>query len=177
MRILKAFAITAAVIGGLASCKTTEANYRAAYEATKSARDAADTDDGLDDNTRRMLAKNSRNRLAKHVVGSDTLSVSTLFIKLDEGQAVERLPQFSVVANAFSQVFNARALCSRLKEAGFENAYIFHTATPDYYVAAGGSDDISDIPEILRRLDAAGNPGSRAGFPAIIRDGLYKTSR
>lgn len=177
MKILKVFAIAAITVAGLASCKTTEENYRAAYEATKNARAAADADDGLDDNTRRLLAKNSRNRQAKHVVGSDTLAVATLFVKLDEGQAVERLPQFSVVANAFSQVFNARALCKRLKEAGFENAYIFHTATPDYYVAAGGSDDISEIPEILRSLAAAGNPGSRAGFPAVIRDGSYKQPR
>ncbi|MDE6228764.1 MAG: hypothetical protein K2M40_03110 [Muribaculaceae bacterium] len=179
MKQLKVLAIAAAALVGLASCKTTEANYRAAYEATKSAQAAADADDGLDDNTRRLLAKNSNYRTATYVVGSDTLAVSVLFVKLDDGQAVEQLPQFSVVANAFSQVFNARALCSRLKEAGFENAYIFHTATPDYYVAAGGSDDISDIPAIMQALAKAGNPGSRAGFPAIIRNGFYRpqTSR
>lgn len=157
------------VFAGLASCRTTEANYRAAYEATKSARAAADgAEDDLDENTRRLLAADQKHRQSKHVVGTDTLQVVTLFGKLEEG-AVDRLPQYAVVANAFSQVFNAKALCKRLQEAGFSGAFIMRTATPDYYVAAGGSDDIAAIPALRDSLAAAGNPGSRAGFPAIVR--------
>ncbi|MDE6514397.1 MAG: hypothetical protein K2L05_09485 [Muribaculaceae bacterium] len=174
MKSLKAFAIIALALVGFASCKTTEANYRAAYEATRATQAAADSDDGLDENTRRLLAKNSRQKQVTHIVGSDTIQYVTIFGRLYENQSVERLPQFSVVSNAFSQIFNAQALCKRLKEAGFENAYIFYTATPDYYVAAGGSDDLSDIPAIIKALDKAGNPGSRKGFPAVIKSGIKR---
>lgn len=174
MNLLKTFVIAAVALCGFASCKTTEANYRAAYEATKASQAAAVSDDGLDDNTRRLLAKNTRNRLSTQIVGNDTIAIATLFVNLEKDQAVDRLPQFSVVSNAFTQVFNARALCKRLQEAGFENAYIFHTSTPDYYVAAAGSDDIADIPAILKKLDKCGNPGSRAGFPAVIRNAQYR---
>ncbi len=170
MKSLKAFVIVSLALVGFASCKTTEANYRAAYEATRATQAAADSDDGLDENTRRLLAKNSRQKQAKHIVGNDTISYTTMFGRLYENQAVERLPRYSVVSNAFSQVFNAQALCKRLKEAGFEKAYIFYTATPDYYVAAGGSDEISEIPSIIKALEKAGNPGSRKGFPAVIRN-------
>lgn len=174
MKLLKAFVIAAVMLCGFASCKTTEANYRAAYEATKASQAAADSDDGLDENTRRLLAKNTRNRRSVHIVGNDTIAVATLFANLEKNQAVDRLPQYSVVSNAFSQVFNARALCKRLQEAGFENAYIFYTSTPDYYVAAGGSDDIADIPAIIKKLAQSGNPGSRAGFPAVFRNAQYR---
>lgn len=175
MKSLKAFAIIALALVGFASCKTSEANYRAAYEATRAAQAAVDSDDdGLDENTRRLLAKNSRQKHATHIVGNDTIQYVTIFGRLSDNQSVGQLPQFSVVSNAFSQIFNAQALCKRLKEAGFDNAYIFYTSTPDYYVAAGGSDDISDIPAIMKALEKAGNPGSRKGFPAVIRSGIKR---
>ena len=111
MKSLKAFAIIALALVGFASCKTTEANYRAAYEATRATQAAADSDDGLDENTRRLLAKNARQKHVTHIVGSDTIQYVTIFGRLYENQSVERLPQFSVVSNAFSQIFNAQALC------------------------------------------------------------------
>lgn len=160
----------AALLGAvLTSCRTTEANYRAAYEATKASQTAVATDDdGLDENTRRMLNLDRKQHQYVQITGTDTLKVTNVFATLEEGP-VENVPQFSVVANAFSQLFNARALMKRLQEAGFEGAYIFKNSTPDYFVAAGGSDNIADIPAIEKALNDAGNPGSRAGFPAIVR--------
>lgn len=152
----------------LSSCRTTEANYRAAYEATKSSQAVAASDDGLDENTRRMLNLDKKQHQYVQIVGQDSLNITNVFAILEEG-SVENVPQFSVVANAFSQLFNAKALMKRLQEAGFDNSYIFKTATPDYYVAAGGSDNVADIPAIRNALEKAGNPGSRAGFPAIVR--------
>lgn len=170
MRFLRALVILAPVLACLASCRTTEANYRAAYEATKASQKAAADDDGLDENTRRLLAANRKERQSQQIVGNDTISIVTLFANLEQGpEGMSRMPKYAVVANAFSQVFNARALCTRLQEAGFAGAYIFRTSTPDYYVAAGGSDNIGEIPAIREALAKAGNPGSRAGFPAVIR--------
>ncbi|MCM1310459.1 MAG: SPOR domain-containing protein [Bacteroides sp.] len=152
----------------LTSCRTTEANYRAAYEATKASQAAAQSDDGLDENTRRMLNLDKKQHQYVHIIGTDTLNITNVFAVMEQG-SIPAVPQFSVVANAFSQLFNAQALLKRLQEAGFKDAYIFKTGTPDYYVAAGGSDNVADIPAIRRKLEKAGNPGSRAGFPAIVR--------
>lgn len=161
--------ITIALAGAtLCSCRTTEANYRAAYEATRASQAVADSDDGLGENTRRMLNLDKKQHQYIQIVGTDTLNVTNVFAILEDGPD-NHVPQFSVVSNAFSQLFNARALMQRLKEAGFENAYIFKTPVPDYYVAAGGSENIADIPAIIKALNAAGNPGSRAGFPAVVR--------
>ncbi len=162
----------AAAAISLVGCKTTEANYRAAYEATMASR-TPNEHDGLDENTRRLLALDRKNVRSNVVVDGDTLAVTTLFVTMESNDP-KFVPQYSVVSNAFSQVFNARALLNRLIDAGFTHAYIFKTATPDYYVAAGGSDDIADIPPIRKRLNEAGNPGSRAGFPVIIRSGGYR---
>lgn len=158
------------VFAGLTSCRTTEANYRAAYEVAKASQEraAAADDDGLDENTRRMLALNHKNRQSVQIVGSDTLNISTIYCKLESGPT-DTVPQYAVVANAFSQVFNANALRERLQQAGFKDAYILRTSTPDFYVAAAGSDNVADIPAIVSALAQAGNPGSRAGFPAVVR--------
>lgn len=160
----------------LASCKTTEANYKAAYDVAKAAQSrtaASDPDDGLDENTRRLLARDKASATATHIVGSDSLKVTTLFVKMVQGPS-DFVPQYSVVLNAFSQVFNAKAMCRRLQENGFPDAYIFQTATPDYYVAAGGSDELADIPAILKKVSQAGQLGTRAGFPSVIRAGGYR---
>lgn len=169
MNCAKTLIILSLVSVGLASCRTTEANYRTAYQTTKSAQ-SVDDEDGLDENTRRLLAANRKDRQSQLIVGNDTIKVTTLFATLEQGpDSMTSMPQYAVVANAFSQVFNAKALCKRLKEAGFTGAYIFRTATPDYYVAAGGCDDIAGIPAISEALAKAGNPGSRAGFPAVVK--------
>lgn len=153
-------------------CKTTEANYKAAYDAAVASR--TDNSDGeLDENTRRLLALDRKNAHTKAVVNGDTIDVTVLFVTMEEGPT-DKVPQYSLTVNAFSQIFNAKALLGRLKEAGFANAYIFKSGTPDYYVAAGGSDDIADIPAMVRQLHGAGNPGSRPGFPAVVRSGGYR---
>lgn len=164
----KLFIIIALAGAALSGCRTTEANYRAAYDATKAKQVVADADDGLDENTRRLLNINKKQHQYIQIVGTDTLNITTVFANFQEGP-VSHLPEFSVVANAFSQRFNAQALLKRLRDIGFKDAYIFETATPDYYVAAGGSDNVNDIPKIRESLAKAGNPGSRPGFPAIIR--------
>lgn len=159
-------AITITVV--MTSCRTTEANYRAAYEATKASQAAVSADDGLDENTRRLLNLNNRQQQYVQIVDTDTLNITNIFATIEEGP-MEVAPQFAVVANAFSQIFNAKALLKRLQDAGFKDAYIFKSSVPDYYVAAGGSDNVADIPAIVEALAKAGNPGSRAGFPAVVR--------
>lgn len=164
----KLIALSLLTLLAATSCRTTEANYRAAYEATKASQAATLSDDGLDENTRRLLNLNNKQHQYIQIVGSDTLNITNVFATLEEGPMTSA-PEFAVVANAFSQIFNAKALLKRLQDAGFANAYIFKSATPDYYVAAGGSDNVADIPAIRDALAKAGNPGSRKGFPSIVR--------
>lgn len=158
----------------LASCKTTEANYKAAYDIAKgAAKNSADADDGLDDEIRRLLAANKKTAQTSEIVGNDTLAVTTLFVGMDKGEH-KRVPRYSVVLNAFTQKFNAEAMMNRLIDAGFTGAYVIHTSVPDYYVAAEGTNNIADVPAILRRVEQAGNLGQRAGFPAVIRSGGWR---
>ena len=169
------------LLGALAlgGCKTTEANYKAAYDATRAAqaRAAAEEDEALDDNTRRMLAKDRRNAHSLIVAAGDTLEVTTLPVKLvpECSAGLKQTPRYSVVLNAFAMLFNAKAMQQRLIDAGFTGAYVFQTARPDYYVCPGGSDNADEIPAILRRVEAAGNLGQRAGFPAVIRNGSWRS--
>lgn len=173
MKKLTFIAIVLASLG-IASCKTTEANYKAAYDIAKSTQQSEEeSDNGLNEETRRLLAGNRKTAKAQTIVGNDTIEVTTLFVKMEQGSH-DRVPQYSVVLNAFTQKFNAQAMMQRLIDAGFTDAYVFCTSTPDYYVAADGKDDIAEIPAILQQVEKAGNLGSRSGFPAVIRSGGWR---
>lgn len=171
MKRLLFFALICALFSG---CKTTEANYRAAYEVAREARDAkASEDDGLDPETRAMLARQKQRGVSRQIVGSDTLSVTTLFVKMTSGEP-DRVPRYSVAVNSFSQKFNAQAMMQRLRENGYPGAYVFETGTPDYYVATAGSDSIEALPLLLEQSQRAADKGMRSGFPKIIQSGGYR---
>lgn len=156
----------------LSGCRTTEANYRAAYEVAKEAREAkAAEDDGLDAETRRMLDRQKQRGVSKQIVGADTLAITTLFVKMTDGTP-DRVPRYSVTVHSFSQRFNAQAMMRRLRENGYPEAYVFETGTPDYYVATAGTDSIPALPALLKA--AAKAPALGQGFPRVIQSGGYR---
>lgn len=158
----------------LTGCRTTEANYRAAYDVAKEAREAkAAEDDGLDAETRAMLERQKMRGVSKQIVGSDTLVITSLFVKMTAG-APDRVPRYSIAVNSFSQRFNAQAMMRRLQEHGYPEAYIFETGTPDYYVATAGTNALDSIPALLRAADDARQLGAKEGFPRIIQSGGWE---
>lgn len=171
---MKRLAIIAAALLALSSCKTSEANYRAAYQAAKSAREAkAQEDDGLDPETRALLARQQQRATSRQVIGGDTLVITTLFVKMTQGES-DRVPRYSVAVNSFSQKFNALAMMKRLRENGFPGAYVFETGTPDYYVATFGTDSLPALPALLIRSRGADTLGMRSEFPRIIQSGGWR---
>ncbi len=170
MRIL-IFVIT--IVSILTSCKTTEANYRAAYDVAKARQAQQQTDDEYDEDTMRLLERTRQRGESTHVVGSDTIKVSTVFVKMTLGET-DKVPRYSVVLNRFSQIFNAKAMCKRLRENGFPHAYIFESATPEYYVALSGSNDIAEIAEMLKQAHKAKQLGTKEGYPKVICSGGWR---
>lgn len=162
-----------AIAGMLTSCKTTEANYRAAYDVAKARQAEQQRDGDYDEETQRLLERSRQRGESTHIVGSDTIKVTTVFVKMTYGEA-DRVPRYSVVLNRFSQIFNAKAMCNRLRENGFADAYIFESGTPDYYVASSGTDTIAKIPEMLREAVAAKQLGTKEGYPKVICSGGWR---
>lgn len=162
-----------AILGILSSCKTTEANYRAAYDVAKARQAQQQSEDDYDEETMRLLERTRQRGESIHIVGTDTIKVSTVFVKMTDG-VTDKVPRYSVVLNRFSQVFNAKAMCKRLRENGFPQAYIFESATPEYYVASGGSNDMSEIAEMLKSARKTGHLGTKEGYPKVICSGGWR---
>ena len=159
----------------LSACKTTEANYKGAYDvAVAKQRERQNSpDDGLDDKMKESLARANSPRMTKYVSNGDTLEVYTMF--LVPVDTVGAAPQFSVAMNSFSQVFNARAMCKRLRENGFPGAYVCKNAKSDYYVMSAGSDDVADVKAMLRKAtDKGPKLGMATGFPVVLRSAGYR---
>lgn len=152
--ISSAIALTA----GITSCRTSEANYRAAYEQAVAGR--ADGDSSGIDNT--VYDKIRREAMSSYTVyEGDTIPIKRERVALDTNTDTQATlsPAYVVVAQ-FKQQFNARSLATRLKDNGYTNATVLVTREPLYYVAIDAGDR-TDM--ILRCRDIAKQP------PVVIK--------
>ncbi len=112
-------------------CKTTESNYRQAYETAV----AKNRDSSGVDSTIYAKIRNSA-RTSDLVVTGDTMPMRTEYIGYTEdgGASRETIGRYNVVVGQFKQVFNARQMRARLQSSGYASAFIIHTREPLYYV-------------------------------------------
>jgi hypothetical protein len=175
--IIARLSLIALTVLSAASCKTTEANYRAAYEATRVKQQA---DSALQDRTYygtdgAESATARRRQLPGYrvyIVGTDTIDAQSMFFTMMDSTATP--PQFSVAMAEFRQVFNARSMVQRLRENGFPDAYICQTSKPVYYVMSCGSDSIAHIPEMLHKAIDAIDLHVGKDYPKVIKYSGYR---
>lgn len=135
--------------GVLVSCKTSEKNYRQAYERTM-ARDSART--SFDETIYGRYRRQARTENVK--VGDDTVSMQriTVYVNREGGAVRENLKRYCVVAASFKQLFNARSVRQRLVDNGYPGAFIVQTKEPYYYVVALSTTDLAQAREALGKL-------------------------
>lgn len=146
LTIIAAIAATLSLVG----CKTTEANYRQAYETTKEHQRQRNGD--LD--TPALNATGALNPRPTEVANGLTLPLATTWItaKAEAGTApLDSIQRYNVVVARFKQIFNARQMTARLRSGSFPGAFIIRI--PDaYYVATATT---ADPQTALDGLDAA----------------------
>ncbi len=133
MKKLVYMVLTLATLCGVVSaCRTTEANYRAAYERALAGRDSAMAVDST------IYGRYRRDFTTVQVQLADgrTADVTVQRVKLTEdlGVSSEYLKRYNVVVGRFKQIFNARSMRQRLVDNGFPRAMVLETAEPYYYV-------------------------------------------
>ena len=151
----------------LTSCKTTEANYRAAYEM------ALQKDkEGIDDDTYTLIKQNEKPR--EFVFQGDTLRVITesVIITKNVGNDDAKLTRYKVAIGSFRQVFNAKAMKGRISDKGY-NAFIVETAEPSYYVIASACDTQEQAKEVIACLQADKSIILRLPYPCILEPIKY----
>ena len=167
--IMQAAAATAILLSAATACKTTEANYRSAYEKVVAGRDSTDSmplDSTIYGSMRRMHAGNSREITTP---GGYTTEVMSQFVKVTEGGGgiPEYLKPYCVVAGQFKQKFNAVSLRDRLVDLGFPSAFVVETPEPFYYIVSGsyaGEQEAAEALDALRKKAPASVLRSPAPF-------------
>lgn len=167
---MRSIFIFLALIGAivlLEGCKTTEANYRQAYEKAMAGRD-----EGVDiDST--IYGKVRREMREETVTGRDgkDVVVKTQLVKVTpEGGGIrENLREYNVVVGQFKQLFNAKSLRERLVDNGYPEAFVVQTAEPYYYVVLLSRADVVEASDGLASFVKAGTLPMKAPCPFILR--------
>lgn len=153
--------LLAAVAAG--GCKTSEANYRAAYERAVANRDSRTALDST-------IYGSQRHSLDTRVLtlGDSTFDVRTQRVSVTEdgGGLREYLKPYNVVVGQFKQLFNAQSMRNRLAYSGYPRAFIVQTAEPYYYIVLSSHDTDTEAAHAISELRAVSD------FPVVMRSPL-----
>lgn len=146
----------------LASCHSSEQNYREAYEKAVEARKT-----GIGAETYAKIEA-ERQRYT-HVINGD--SVRMLYVNANVAiDSTDEAKTFNVVVASFTQRINAKSYRDRLREeCGFKGSYVLFGG-PDklYYVILEGFDDKESAAALLRDLDKKVNMKILEPLPWIL---------
>jgi len=144
------------------SCKTTEANYRAAYDKAIAGRDSATAIDKTIYGTHR---RNIGSRLSVTATG-DSAEVRTQRVAVTEGGGGERewLRPYNVVVGQFKQAFNAKSMRERLANSGFSDAFVVQNGEPYYFVILSSHDTETEAVKAANSIST--------NFPIILHSPL-----
>jgi len=145
----------------IVSCKTTEANYRAAYEKAMAGRDSLTAIDQT------IYGAHRRSMGSKEItVGNDTVEVKIQKVSITEGGGGIRewLRTYSVVVGQFKQVFNAKSLRERLVDSGHSGAFVVETGEPYYFVILSSHNSAEEAVKALKSIPK--------DFPAAMKEPL-----
>lgn len=163
MRKLTLVAISTVLLSGwLISCKTTEANYRAAYEKA-----TADNDRGVTDFDNTIYSR-IRNQMRdnRYTLDGRTVDTRIMRVKVTEGGGGIRewLGRYSVVVAEFKQLFNAKSMRQRLVDDGYPRTFIVENGEPYYYIVVNSSGDLLKMADVADSI--------RTHFPLPLKEGF-----
>lgn len=167
MRNIILTVITALLLtGAFTGCKTTEANYRNAYELAKAKTDSYGGD--IDSTIYTKIRRSGRS--GSLTMGNDTLQTTTIAIGFPEdcGASRETVHKYNVVVAEFKQIFNARQMRNRLMEEGYDGALVINNREPLYYVVSESCDMLPDAAEAFHRIEKEKTVRLKDGFPYIL---------
>lgn len=156
---------------GFTGCKTSEKNYRKAYE-----RAVADNDRGVTEFENTIYNKyRGRMQDAQMVLGTDTIDTKVLRVKVtkDGGGIREWLKKYSVVVGEFKQLFNANSLRQRFVDAGYPRTFLVENNEPYYYIVVDSSDDLRAMDALADSVAKTTKIPLKDGFPYILQSPIY----
>ena len=162
MRRLFAILSLAVIVSG---CKTSEANYRAAYEKAVAGRDSGDAIENTIYGAKRRDI-DSR----KIIADGDTVEarVQRVVMTPDGGGISENLRMYNVVVGQFKQEFNAVSMRNRLADSGYPGTFGVQNNEPYYYVVLGSYDTQAEAVQAIKAIPEDFPITMKAPLPYIL---------
>lgn len=161
-QILTLAAITAIMATALPSCKTTEENYRNAYEVAK-----AKQTEGL--SQEEIAGIRREEAMPKTVYNGDSIPLKGMYVKYIEGGVDNKAMRYNVIVASFRQQFNARSMMNRLRENGYPNAVILADKDERYYIGSTTTASLDSAVSAMRALSASSPVALRDPYPYILQ--------
>ncbi len=141
-------------------CKTTEANYSAAYEIARQKRDAGLTAEAAEGIKREEA-------IAGTVYKGDSIPLKGMYVKRVEGAEAK---MYTVVVASFKQLFNSRSVMKRLQDGGWEEPVLLQDPKEQmYYVGAKSTASLDSAVSALREIEQNAPLQMKAPCPFILR--------
>lgn len=163
-RIIYGFTLGLLALSLFAACKPTENNYRAAYDAAKAKREAA--------NAEAMVPATgllSDDGTSLKIVNGDSLFVSKDRLRRDPEQP-DLLKTYNVAVGVYKMNTNAKAQAAALSEKGY-SAHAVQTTGDRWYTIAAAFDSLDEAQAFIKEFKKK-NPGypyiGLPGSPVVI---------
>lgn len=160
---LTVIAATILLMSGATACKTTEENYRKAYEAAVEKQNEGYTEEEI-------LNMAREEAIPRTVFNGDSIPMKGVYVntvKLDPPVAAAL--RYNVVVATFKQKFNAMSVLDRLRHGGYSDGRLLIDKDQTYYVAAYTTDTLKNAVETLRSLEKSSPVAMKSPCPYILR--------
>lgn len=150
----------------LVSCKTTEKNYREAYELAKGSGTIQDT---LIAN---LIAADQAPVDVEVAGGVMKMRKEFVSIVMDEGVTKDMLKRYNVVVGRFRQLFNARSMSKRMASLGYQS-FLVVDRTTSYFVVAASADQQEEALGLYNKILSDNRVVYKSPFPWVLEPAQY----
>jgi hypothetical protein len=149
-----------------AGCKTTEQDYKRAYDRTINSVDSTRTE--FSETIYGRYRRAVRDEQLK--VGNDTIDtrIADVFVTKDGGGTNSDMKRYCVIAAEFKQLFNATSMKDRLIEQG-KKAFLVENPEPYYYVVAGSYAEVDSALLLIDDLNKQSIIKFKSPCPYILQ--------
>lgn len=145
------------------ACKTTEENYRKAYETALEKQNEGYTSDEITQMAREEA-------IPRTLFNGDSIPLKGMYVstvKLDP--PVTAASRYNVIVATFKQKFNAMSVLTRLRDAGYNNGRLLIDRDQTFYVAASTTDTLKNAVATLKELEKSSPVVMKSPCPYILR--------
>lgn len=145
-------------------CKTTEANYRAAYEKT-----VAKQNEGYDPSELKEIKREEA--MPKTIYQGDSIPLKGMYVRAVEetGKPAATALKYNVVTGMFSQRFNAASALKRIRENGYPDAILLTTGDKKFIVDAYTTQSLDSAVTVYRQISEKPPYPLSSPFPYILK--------